>query len=88
MNIARKGYHPMKAVHAWLPGEHIAFDLAGPFTESDNEQSYLLVIVDVCTRFVLLEALPNKAALTVATALFKHITDMGFPSVLQSDNGK
>jgi transposase InsO family protein len=88
MNIARKGYHPMKAVHARLPGEHIAFDLAGPFTESGDEKSYLLVIVDVCTRFVLLDALPNKTALTVAKALFKRFTDIGFPSILQSDNGK
>src|ERR1700744_277985 len=27
-NIARKGYHPLKPIHARLPGEHIAVDLA------------------------------------------------------------
>ncbi len=62
INIARKGYHPMKAIHAQLPGEHIAIDLAGPFKESEDRNVYLLVIVDVCTRFVLLDALPNKSA--------------------------
>jgi hypothetical protein len=35
-----------------------------------------------------LDALPNKTALTVAKALFKRFTDIGFPSILQSDNGK
>ena len=87
-NIARKGYHPMKAIHAHLPGEHIAIDLAGPFPESEDGNVYLLVIVDVCTRFVLLNAIPDKSAYTVATTLFKRFTDIGFPRVLQSDNGR
>lgn len=87
-NIVRKGYHPMKAIHARLPGDHIAIDLAGPFTTSQDGNVYLLVIVDVCTRFVLLDALPDKTALTVAKALFKRFSDIGFPRILQSDNGK
>lgn len=87
-NIARKGYHPMKAIHAHLPGEHMAIDLAGPFVESDDKNVYLLVVVDVCTRFVLLDAIPDKTAYTVAKTLFKRFTDIGFPRVLQSDNGR
>lgn len=78
----------MKAIHAQLPGEHIAIDLAGPFKESVHGNVYLLIIVDVCTRFVLLDALPDKTAYTVATTLFKRFSDIGFPRVLQSDNGK
>ncbi|KAF8923600.1 hypothetical protein BGZ47_004631, partial [Haplosporangium gracile] len=31
VNIARKGYHPLTAIHAQLPGEHMAVDLTGPF---------------------------------------------------------
>jgi IS30 family transposase len=87
-NIVRKGYHPMKAIHARLPGEHIAIDLAGPFTTSQDGNVYLLVIVDICTRFVLLDALPDKTAFTVAKTLFKRFSDIGFPRILQSDNGK
>ena len=86
-NIARKGYHPLKAIHAHLPGEHVAIDLAGPFEESEDGNCYLLIIVDVCTRFVMLDALPEKSAYAVAKALFKRFTDIGFPRVLQSDNG-
>lgn len=79
INIAKKGYHPMKAIHAHLPGEHIAIDLAGPFPASADGNVYLLVIVDICTRFVLLDVLPDKSAATVATVLFKCFTDIGFP---------
>jgi len=88
VNIARKGYHPLSAIHAQLPGEHMAIDLAGPFPEDDNGHRFLLVLVDVCTRFVFLEPIPNKEATTIAKVLFRIFTTIGFPRILQSDNGK
>jgi hypothetical protein len=88
VNIARKGYHPMVAIHAQLPGEHMAMDLAGPFPVESDGNRFLLVLVDVCTRFVFLEPIPDKGALTIATVLFKIFTLIGFPRVLQSDNGR
>ncbi|GJJ69208.1 hypothetical protein EMPS_01554 [Entomortierella parvispora] len=45
-NIARKEYHPLKAVHATFPGEHLAIDLA-QFQQSSNNHVYALVVVDV-----------------------------------------
>ena len=94
-NISRKGYHPLKSIHAELPGDHIAIDLAGPFPASAQTDSkgvtktytYLLVVVDVCTRFVYLRALVDKSAITVAKELFTIFCDIGFPKILQSDNG-
>jgi hypothetical protein len=88
VNIARKGYHPMTAVHAQLPGEHMAIDLAGPFPVQSDGNEFLLIVVDVCTRFVILEPIPNKATLTIAKALFRLFSIIGFPRVLQSDNGR
>jgi hypothetical protein len=88
VNIARKGYHPLSAIHAQLPGEHMAIDLAGPFTTSAKGNKMLLILVDVCTRFVFLVPIPNKEALTVAEELFRIFTLIGFPRILQSDNGK
>ena len=88
VNIARKGYHPLAAIYAHLPGEHMAVDLAGPFPVESKGNRFLLVLVDVCTRFVFLRPIPNKEALTVATTLFDIFTDIGFPRILQSDNGK
>jgi transposase InsO family protein len=86
-NIAQKGYHPLKAIHAQLPGEHMAVDLAGPFPLSDKGNKYLLILVDVCTRFVFLKAIPNKNSLTVGGVLFDIFSLIGFPRILQSDNG-
>jgi len=85
-NIARKGYHPLKAIHAELPGEHVAIDLAS-FETSTRGNNFALVMVDICTRFVFLEALPNKEARTVAATLFKIFCLIGFPKIIQSDNG-
>ena len=85
-NIARKGYHPLKSIHARLPGEHVAVDLA-EFDTSTSGNKFVLVTVDICTRFVFLEPLPNKEAQTIARALFKLFCGIGFPKIVQSDNG-
>lgn len=85
-NIARKGYHPLKAIHAELPFEHVAVDTA-QFKMSENGNMFALVVVDVCTRFVFLEPLKNKEAATVAPVLFKLFCSVGFPKIIQSDNG-
>jgi hypothetical protein len=46
------------------------------------------VIVDVCTRFVFLRALPNKNGINIAMALWELFCTIGFPKIIQSDNGK
>jgi hypothetical protein len=88
INIERKGYHPMKAIHAQLPGEHMAVDLVGQLPRTANGNVRLMVLVDICTRFVFLVPLKDKTAKTIATELFKIFTIIGFPRILQSDNGK
>jgi len=87
VNIARKGYHPMSAIHAQLPGEHMAMDLTGPFPVESDGNRFLLILVDVCTRFVFLVPIPNKGSITIARELYRIFTTIGFPRVLQSDNG-
>ncbi|KAG0217747.1 hypothetical protein BGW41_000448, partial [Actinomortierella wolfii] len=37
VNIAKKGYHPMRAIHASLPGEHLAMDLAVGLEPSNED---------------------------------------------------
>ncbi|GJJ77462.1 hypothetical protein EMPS_09821 [Entomortierella parvispora] len=85
-NIARKGYHPLKAVHATFPGEHLAIDLA-QFQQSSNNHVYALVVVDVCTRFVFLRPLKTKEASVIARELFTLFSDIGPPKIVQTDNG-
>ena len=86
-NISRHGYHPLKSIIANQPFDHLAIDLAGPFTTSDNNEHWLLVIIDIHSRFVLLRTLIDKSATSVADALLKVFFDFGFPCILQSDNG-
>lgn len=81
-NIAPKGYHPLKAIHARMPGDHMAIDLAGPFPITERKNVYLMILVDVCTRFVFLKALQDKSSLTVAQAMFDIFCTVGFPRIL------
>jgi transposase InsO family protein len=85
-NIAKKGYHPLKAIHATLPGEHLAMDLA-QFPKSTNKKVYALVVVDICTRFVFLRSLKSKDACVIAKKLLNLFRDIGPPKIIQSDNG-
>jgi len=86
-NITKYGFHPLRSIHAELPGDHWAIDLAGPLVTSNNANHYLLVMVDIATRFVILRAIPDKQAVTIAQQLFRIFCDFGFPKVIQSDNG-
>ena len=85
-NISKAGYHPMKTIWAILPIDHLALDLK-EYPLSSAGQRYCLVIIDICTRFVWLHALPNKEASTVAKALWSTISNFGLPKIIQSDNG-
>ena len=85
--ITRKGYHPYSPILARLPWDHISFDLL-ELPTSVNGYNFALVVVDVCTRFVLIRPLRTKEAQSVAVELYKIFTDFGFPRIWQSDNGR
>ena len=85
-NIAKVGYQPLRPIHAYLPGDHWAIDLAS-FPTSRRGNNYILVMVDVCTRFCVLHALSDKSSDTVVQAVISTFCDYGFPRYLQSDNG-
>jgi len=86
MEIRKRTFRPLQHIEAVQPFDHIAIDLAQfPTTPRDN--TYLLVIVDVATKFVNLHALTNKSATTVAAALLSVFALFGFPQIIQSDNG-
>jgi putative transposase len=86
-NITRKGYHPLKSITSNGPGEHWAIDLAGPFPTSHRGNHYLFVMVDIFSKYVILEAIPDKTSVTIARVLVNTFCKFGFPKVLQSDNG-
>ena len=86
-NVKRMGFHPLRTISAKLPGDHLAIDLAGPFEKTPHGNTFLLICVDVASRFVFLEPLFTKSKEDIAEALFKIFCTIGFPKILQSDNG-
>jgi len=87
-NIHKRGYNPQRPVYSYMPGDSYAMDLAGPFKSFEGKYTYLLIVVDVCTRFVMLDTLVDKTAKSVATALIKMFSLVGYPRHFSiSDNG-
>ena len=85
-NIQKRGFHPLKSITAQLPFDHVAIDLAKLPLSSDGYR-YLCVLTDICTKFVFLNALKLKDATSVASSILKVFCTVGFPKVIQSDNG-
>jgi hypothetical protein len=60
-NIGKHGFHPLQSIKADLPMDHTAIDLK-EFPESERGYHYMLVVIDVFTRFVFVD----KKAPTIA----------------------
>ncbi|KAG1128568.1 hypothetical protein G6F37_013674 [Rhizopus arrhizus] len=54
-NISKRGYHPLTNVMANRPFDHIAIDLAGPLPVTDEGYLFLLVVTDICTKYVIMD---------------------------------
>ena len=68
------------------PGRRVTFDLFGPLPTSQAGNAYVLVMMDVGTREVMLEALPTKEARPIARKLFERVYLRGMtPEEWQSD---
>ena len=84
--IAKRGFHPMQSISASQPGDHLMIDLI-TMTKSSDDMNYILVIIDVFSGFVILFALHEKDAETIATKLWDVICLIGPPKIIQSDQG-
>ena len=84
-NVAQKGFHPMKHTTAKFPFDHIAIDLA-EVEGNIRGYKYILVIIDIATKFVILRALKDKSAVRIAQELWKVFSLLGVPKVWTSDN--
>jgi hypothetical protein len=77
-----------QSMPTYLPLDRIAIDLVGPLPDTDNDNSYVLTMVDPFTKWPIAVPIPNKEAKTVARALLTHlIQDHGCPRVILSDQG-
>ena len=86
-NVQRRGFHPIQAIRADLPWDHIAVDLVTPLPMTSNGEDTLLVIVDVMTKFAVLRCLKSKGMKGIAQSLWEVMSILGVPKVMQSDNG-
>jgi hypothetical protein len=55
---------------------------------SNVVMKYVLVVLDVFSKYVHLAAIPDKRPESVIMRLDKHYNRVGFPSILQCDNGR
>jgi transposase InsO family protein len=79
----------LKSLKLMRPGEKVIFDIFGPLPVSLKGNTYLLVVVDVGTREVMLEALPSREAVGVAKVIFERVYLRGMaPRLFQSDQAK
>jgi transposase InsO family protein len=86
-NIVKKGYNPLRPITATLPGDSWGIDLAGPFKTSLRGNNYLLIMVDIATRYCVLKPIPDKSSLSIVKELVDLMITFGIPRVIQSDNG-
>lgn len=69
--------------------QEVSVDLCGPLPLSKHGFTYLLVVMDNFTKYVILIPLRNKESETVAKALFYDVfMTHGFPLKILSDNGQ
>ena len=54
-NVGRRGFHPMGTILADRPWDHIIIDLIGQLKASERGFVFILIIVDVLTRYVVLK---------------------------------
>jgi len=71
------------------PNQRVHADLFGPLKTSSNNKKYILCMTDAFSKYVELVPLPNKEALTVASAIFSRwICRFGSPLQVTTDGGK
>ena len=86
-NWSKTGFHPPKQILPTAPGHHAVCDLGTFNITSESGNNFILVYVDLFSRFTILRALPDKEASTIAKQLVDIFTTFGIVKVLQTDRG-
>lgn len=72
---------PIRPFQVW------EIDLFGPVPVSKSGNSYVCTAVDMFSKFIFTEPIPNSDPITVSHALYKIITQFGVFDTLISDHG-
>ena len=86
--VQQRGFHPLRPIHASLPGDIYAIDAAYMKKSSSIDgYNYCLVVVDVATRFVILRPLHTLEAAELGLAIIDAFCNFGWPKCILSDGG-
>jgi transposase InsO family protein len=67
--------------------DRVAIDSIGPFPSDDNDNRYIIVIIDAFSRWSMLVPTKDATAKSAAQALLQWFGFFGIPSNIVSDNG-
>lgn len=82
--IVKRGVYPQVSLAACLPMDHLVIDLLGPLPPH-HEHIYVMVCIDVFTRFNFLKPLKGSTTLSVSTSILDIIYVFGQSKILQCD---
>ena len=85
-NVSAGGFSLAKTTSASRPWDHLLWDLIGKLPTSAGGYNFVLIIIDVLTRFVVLKPLRTKSAWEIANRLVEVFANFGVPKILQCDN--
>jgi transposase InsO family protein len=71
---------------ATRPFQYVSFDFVGPLPVTDNNNKYILVIIDLFSRFCELHPTTDRSEETVIKCLDLTFSRLGYPEVCLSDN--
>jgi transposase InsO family protein len=81
--------HALQAYHAGSPMERLHIDILGPFNQSDDNNCYVLMMIDQFTKWVEMAAIPEQSALLTAEKGLVHlIATFGCPLEIHTDQGR
>jgi hypothetical protein len=69
------------------PMYKLCIDTVGPFPIDEEENTYIVVIIDSFTRFVTLHPCKDTSGKSAGIALFEHCCTYGIPKEIHTDNG-
>ena len=78
--LAQEGYG--------APLDRVSIDISGPWPTSSGGNRYILATTDYFSKWLELDALPDKTAVSVARALHRFVSRYGVMDRLHSDRGK
>lgn len=84
-NAGRKRYHLAKGFNAVGPFHQVQVDLIGPLGLTPDGNRHIVVLVDVATGFVLLEAVKDTSTDSIVRVLRDWFYDFGHPKILRTD---